>query len=343
MPNSRHYTSADLKNIFDYAFTKINFTEEGLTRDTGCTNGLDLRDDKYVMGIIQTISGNNRDDFNDIHNSHDWVKMLKHVFQNGKIIDFQNLSIFKEWKEFSVYSRDAFANKENHEKPKQYVLELKKFMAKLINHGAIEEVNCIHHMLHLAYRLFTEDLTQTNTSEKVASMLGGIFYDGLQLEGIIKSFTLLELATIQQGGYIQRVQQCSHFFKDIIEDPLFSQKFNKKDYVKYLMMPKLEYETGSEKKYTRKKRSYSLENTSTLDPDFIDAFKKLSVADISKSAPELSPKNLTEVTFSYSRGQKILPSLKEMHSLPLEPILMDSHDTKLTKSKKRLSLSIFTK
>ncbi len=307
MPNSRHYTSEEVKSIFDYALTKIDFTEEGLTRDTGCTNGIQHTDDKYVEKVIQSITEPENNDFEDILNSHDWVKILKHVFQNGQIINFENISVFKEWREFSAYSRKAFEEKENLEKSKEYVAEFKKFMAKLINHGSVKEANCIHLMLHLAYKTFTEDKSKTNTSETVASMLGGMFYDALQLEGIVKSFTFFELDSIQIKEYRQRVKQCSSFLKDVLEDTLFSGEFKKTDYAQYLVTPKLEIVEcdRTEKKYLRKPRSVSLENTKTLDPEFIDAFKKLSIIQVSKSAPELSVKKNTEITFSYTSGQKI--------------------------------------
>lgn len=346
MPNSRHYTSNEVKNLFDYAFEKIDFIKaEGLTRDTGCTRDIEHTNDEYIKSVIQKITGTEteKDTLKNTHNSHDWVKIIKHVFQNSQIINFQNINIFKEWKEFSTYSRKAFAEKENIEKSKEYVSELKKFMAKLINHGAVEEVNCIHNTLHLAYKVFTNDTTKVNTSEKVANMLGGMFYDALQLEGIVKSFTMFQLDGIQVEEYVQRVRQCSSFLKEIIEDPLFSNAFKKTDYAQYLIIPKLEKETDSEKKYTRVKRSLSLENTSTLDPDFIEEFKKLSIMNVSKSAPELSSsKKNTEVTFSYTSGQKVAPNFKEMN-IPLETQPNDMAETHQTKTKKRLSLSVFIK
>lgn len=354
MPNSRFYTSADVKNLFDYALTKIDFTVPELTRDTACTHGLDLLNDQYITKIIQEISMKTYA-FEDQYNSHDWVKILKHVFQNGQIINYQNIEVFKEWKEFSTYSRNIFMEKEkiqnsgnggNVEKAKEYVLELKKFMAKLIHHGTVEEINCIHSMLNLANTIFTQDITKVNTSEKVAHMLGGVFYDGLQLEGIVKSFTFFEIDSIQSKEYMQRIHKCSSFLKEVIEDSLFSQDFNKFYYVQYLATPKLEIEPdkGSEKKYTRNKRSYSLECTSTLDPEFIKKFQELSVVRCTRTAPERLERNATNtsnttlITFSYSNGQKMLPCLKEMNASDVTESIPH------TKAKKRLSInSIFEK
>lgn len=338
MPNSRHYTSTDVKKIFEYAVSKINFTEEGLTRDTGCTPNIDHTNDKYVDSVIQYIKEQNDQPFAKEHNSHDWAKILKHVFQNGQIINFTNIEVFKEWREFSTYSRDVFLEKENPNKPKEYVSELKKFMAKLINHGAVKEVSCLHLMLNFAYKVYSQDITTTNTSETVASMLCSSFYDGLQLEGIIKAHTLFDMDSQHSREYIQRAKACACFLKAIIEDPLFSSGFKKTDYAEYLMKPKLEKVSGSEKAYVRNKRSHSLENNSTLDPDFIEAFKSFSIR-TSQSNPEIPSKKNTEVTFSYSSGQKVASGFKEENEREIQ-----AEETKKDKKeKKRISLSIFTK
>lgn len=312
MPNSRYYTSQDVKSIFEYALTKINPSEKGLTRDTGCSNDINARDDEYVKTIIKKITGPDKDNFEEKMNSHDWVKMLKHVFQNGQIINFENIQVFKEWKKFSEYSRGAFAEKENPERIIEYVFEFKKFMAKLIYHGALEEANCIHHFLYLGNKVFSQDSTpnKENNSEKVASMLADTFYDGLQLEGMVKNFKLTELDTIQANEYIQRVQQSSRFLKNVIEDPLFAKEFNAESYVEFLIGPNKERDFEIAKGYPRKfKASHSLDSPQTLDPELIKSFKQIAIK-TSKSTPEIYSFDLFEgippvKTFSYARGEKI--------------------------------------
>ncbi len=342
MPNSRFYTSQNVKSVFDYAFTKIDFKVKELTRDTGCSIGIHVTDDKYVTEVIQQITGPGKDYFNDRHNSHDWAKMLKHVFQNGQIINFFMIDVFKEWKEFSKYSRDVFAEIENPDREIEYVTEFKKFVAKLVNFGAVEEANCIHQFLYFAYKVFSEDVTQKNTSEKVANMLGGTFYDALQLEGMVKNFKLTALDESQTKGYVQRVEQSSCFLKKLIEDPLFSTQFNKKSYAQYLIIPKPE-------KGCSRKTSQSVDSDTTLDPELVKRLKEVSLS-ISKSTPVISTpyEEITPTkTFSYSSGKKIQAQLKEGLKAPeenfeiVEQEMPQNKDEK-TPKKKRASFGLFS-
>jgi hypothetical protein len=278
--NNHYYTPIDLQNIFLYMFSKIDFTVEGLTTDTGCSISFypeketgtfdepefDFYEQFEKMFISDVLLKIKQGDFENTYNSHDWIKIYKHVFQHTELINFQSSNIMQSWHYFSTYFRDAGKNVLIG--PDEYNLQLKHLISRLIFNNAELEAKCIHEFLLMASKIYSNDSTIID-SKKVANMLGGVFYSALKIEGIHRSFKLIELDKTQQISYVNNVQKVSKVLSYIIEDPFFHQEFNKHNYADFLIVGKITPDSPEENPRVK----FSLDKEKLPDSAFIKSFK----------------------------------------------------------------------
>ena len=326
LSNNHYYTPYDLEHLFYYMFSRIDFTVEGLTTDIGCSfsfspkkepgifQGADFEyyeqnEKKIISDVILKIQ---QDDFENTYNSHDWIKMYKHVFQHTELINYSNPQIMKSWHYFSTYFREACKN--DLIGPDEYNLQLKHFISMLILNNSELEARCIHQFLQLASKIYSNEFTIID-SNKVANMLGGVFYGSLKIEGIHRSFKLTDLDRIQQVSYVDNVQKISKILRYIIEDPFFHQDFNKHNYANFLIIgktspsspeesPRIEVALVSEKlpdpsfiKSFKLKNSLGDDDESTLS---IEDFKALKISERRRATPECFSQAECGVRVSFS-------------------------------------------
>lgn len=261
-------------------FSKIDFTVEGLTTDTGCSISFypeketgschepefDFYEQFERMFISDVILKIKQGGFENTYNAHDWIKIYKHVFQHTELINFQSSNIMQSWHYFSTYFRDAGKNVLIG--PDEYNLQLKHFISRLIFNNAELEAKCIHEFLLVASKIYLNDSTMID-SKKVANMLGGVFYSALKIEGIHRSFKLTELDKVQQASYVTNVQKISKVLSYIIEDPFFHQEFNKHIYAGFLIVGKITPDSPEENPRVK----FSLDKEKLPDSAFIKSFK----------------------------------------------------------------------
>ncbi len=251
MSNNHYYTPIELQDLYLHFISKLDFSIEDLTTDKDCTikfypdseNEPGKKQDiqyelceKYERDFIgKTLLNIKQDGFESHFNSHDWIKIYKHVFQHTELINTQNIGAIKAWHFFSLYFREAFNNPLIT--PEDYNLQLKHFIAILIFNGCELEAKCIHQFLQLASKIQSNNFTVID-SQKVANMLGGVFYTALKIEGRNAPFKLLDLQDVQQFLYIQNLKKMSGVLKFIIEDAFYEQNFNKNIYTEFLIIGK---------------------------------------------------------------------------------------------------------
>ncbi len=324
--NNHYYTPNDLHDLFIYMFKKIDFTVEDLTTDTGCSmvfspppeektskfyeaefEFYENHEKNFISDVILKTKQNN---FEHTYNSHDWVKIYKHAFQHTELVNKDNEEAMVAWHLFSTYFRDACKN--NLIAPEQYNLQLKHFMAVLAFNKSELEAKCIHQFLHLASKIYSNQFTKID-SEKVANMLGGVFYTALKIEGIHRPFKLSELDKTQQQSYMENVQKISKVLRYVIEDPFFAKEFNKKQYADFLIVEKptpisphetprievlLDEDKLPDESFMLKfKLNSSLEISKDLP---IDEFRALHISEKRRSSADNSSKDESGLKVSFS-------------------------------------------
>lgn len=253
MSSNHYYTPIDLQALFSYIISKIDFTVEGLSTDTGCSivfyppkeqrsekqseeikeSDPDFYEKHEKKFISETFLKIKQENFENKYNSHDWIKIYKHTFQHTEFVNMKNEKIMQSWYYFSNYFRMGCKNELIT--PEEYNIQLKHFISMLIFHGAELEAKCIHQFLHLAFKIQSNERTMID-SKKVANMLGGIFYNALKIEGIHRPFKLNDLNHDHQLSYVGNIKKTSKVLKYIIEDPFFEQDFNKYQYTEFLII-----------------------------------------------------------------------------------------------------------
>jgi hypothetical protein len=227
MPNERYYSPSVINTIMSYALNQIDFSTSELTRDTGCSLDLTLTKE-FIHDIAIKIYNPQHQTLLSSYNSHDWAKIVKHIFQNGQIIDFTNEGAMITWHQFAKTSRAYCGNPEN---PSKYSWLFKEFIAELIRYKSIEQAECIHKLLFFAHKVYSAPKT-TMSNKAIGAMLSAVMYDGLQLDGITRSITRDNLPEIQQKIYIEHIKNIAVLLGDMIKETFYSVEFNGANYEK---------------------------------------------------------------------------------------------------------------
>lgn len=370
MSNNHYYTAIDLQNLFSYMISKIDFTVEELTTDTGCSivfyppkeqgsekaneDDPDFYEKSEINFISETFLNIKKEIFENKYNSHDWIKIYKHAFQHTKFICTNNPKTMESWYYFSNYFRMACKNELIT--PKEYNIQLKHFLSQLIFHGAELEAKCIHQFLHLAFKIHSNESTIID-SKKVANMLGGIFYNALKIEGIHRPFKLNDLNQDHQLSYVENIKKTSKVLKYIIEDPFFEQDFNKHNYTEFLIIgeisprtiqesPRIKVTLGDDRlpdeSFIRKFKLNSSGNEETTEAFLIEKMKGLNLSRRKSEADKYSRED-ANVKGSFSDGSLLRRS--QRINLYDESSLSPGKNDKMTRSdssifkKKNLSSS----